>query len=187
MGALGLGCHVVDVEDLAVAVDERDRQRNERVLHPEAEWLRARKHEDHPVVLTQAEAVHQPERPRLDGVGHLRRDVVARDLQRNGAERWILRRRRRRAARDRRAEGDEGEQRAKASDTNHVIDFSGLRRRKEAHAMKLASVNTAMPSARVCKESARKGAITAASKAPSANCTKPWSDDASPRVAGNRS
>ena len=56
---VGLWLHVFDIENLAVGADERDRQRDISIPHPESERLGALEDEQHPVVRLQAEAVHE--------------------------------------------------------------------------------------------------------------------------------
>ena len=58
---------------------------------------------------------------------------------------------------------------------------------RRRHSTKLASVNPAIPNASAHSEWERNGAIVPALTADSEKCRKPCSDEASPRIVGNRS
>jgi hypothetical protein len=67
--------HVLDIEDHAVLVDESDRQRDERVLHPDRVVSRLVEDEEHPVFLPEGFAEHEA----LEALWLLDREL---DLQR---------------------------------------------------------------------------------------------------------
>jgi hypothetical protein len=56
------GFHVKDAHDAAVDVEERDRQRDEGVLHPEPTTVFLEEQEDHPGIFSESLAFHETER-----------------------------------------------------------------------------------------------------------------------------
>ena len=74
---LVLGPHGLNVHDDLVGVNEDYVQRDEGVLHPEAESLLPLKDEDHAAVAPQALAAHQPHGALLRRVGDLQEEIAA--------------------------------------------------------------------------------------------------------------
>ncbi len=106
-GVLGAGVHVEDRDDPAGVVPERDRERDQRVLHPERAHHGFLPHERHPVVGGQALASHQPG---LALVGRVRDLDVERDGAVVGPDRQRGRRVRVRGVRRSARDGDEQQQ-----------------------------------------------------------------------------
>jgi hypothetical protein len=77
----GLRRHLVDVDDAAVVGDERDGQRQQRVLHPEALLGRLFEDEQHALVLGHFLAVHQSGHALLGRRGDLGVDLVHADRE----------------------------------------------------------------------------------------------------------
>lgn len=52
--------HILDIDDLAVFIEEGHRKRNQRIFHPHANLGRAAEQKNHAVVLRHLLAKHQP-------------------------------------------------------------------------------------------------------------------------------
>jgi hypothetical protein len=97
----GLGLHVEDVEDAPLGVDERDREGDQRVLHPHALVRGLVEDEEHPVVAPERLAVHEALHSLRVRDGDLDVERMGADLHVRGLERDLgIRRERRRRDRD---------------------------------------------------------------------------------------
>ena len=75
------GLHVGQADDPPPVVQKRQRQRDQRVLHPETVKRGLLEHEQHAVIGRHVRAVHQPLLPLGIGAGHLGLDGVPAHLQ----------------------------------------------------------------------------------------------------------
>ncbi len=86
MGIQSPGLHISDRNDPAILVDERDAQRDEGILHPEAVIALCLKDEEHPLVFVQMFSFHQSVVSLFWGLGDLHPDFFLLDIKGNFQE-----------------------------------------------------------------------------------------------------
>ena len=91
MACFGLGFHVRDIDDPAVIGQKCNRQRDQRVPHPEALGRRLLKNEKHPFIWTQPFPKHQTASTTVDIACDLGPDQIHARLKRRSREPTLLR------------------------------------------------------------------------------------------------